>query len=197
MIGLYHPGSSLLHRAPALLKLALLSLLIGLAVVFDEPWQLGVVLALGVLLAASARLPFTALWRQVAPVLWVLAIAVPLQLLFADGQSAALMAGRLLIAVLFAALFTLTTTVSAVLDACEKLLRPFRRWVDTDRVGLLLALTIRSIPVIAAIVAEVFEARKARGTQGSLLSLAVPVIVRSLQSAEALGDALIARGFDD
>lgn len=197
MIGLYHPGSSLLHRAPALLKLALLSLLIGLAVVFDEPWQLGVVLALGVLLAASARLPFTALWRQVAPMLWVLAIAVPLQLVFADGQSAALMAGRLLIAVLFAALFTLTTTVSAVLDACEKLLRPFRRWVDTDRVGLLLALTIRSIPVIAAIVAEVFEARKARGTQGSLLSLAVPVIVRSLQSAEALGDALIARGFDD
>ncbi len=197
MIGLYHPGTSLLHRAPALLKLALLSLLIGLAVVFDEPWQLGAVLALGVLLAASARLPFRALWRQVAPVLWVLLIAVPLQLLFADWQSATMMAGRLLLAVFFAALFTLTTTVSAVLDACEKLLHPFRRWVDTDRIGLLLALTIRSIPVIAAIVGEVFEARKARGTQGSLLSLAVPVIVRSLQSAEALGDALIARGFDD
>lgn len=197
MIGLYHPGNSLLHRAPALLKLALLSLVIGVAVVLREPWQLGVVLAFGVLLAASARLPFIGLWRQVAPVLWVLAIAVPLQLIFGDWVTAALMAGRLIIAVFFAALFTMTTTVSAVLDACVSLLRPFRRWVDAERIGLLLALTIRSIPVIAAIVAEVMEARRARGTQGSLQSLAVPVIVRSLQNAEALGDALIARGFDD
>ncbi|PPL18973.1 energy-coupling factor transporter transmembrane component T family protein [Microterricola pindariensis] len=197
MIGFYHPGHSLLHRAPALLKLGLLSLLIAVTVALQEPWQLGVVLAVAVLLAASARLPFRALWRQVSPVLWVLAIAVPIQLLFADWVMAVMMGGRLLIAVLLAALFTLTTTVGAVLDACEQLLRPLRRWVDTDRIGLLLALTIRSIPVIAAIVGEVMEARKARGTQGSVMSLAVPVIVRSLQSAEALGDALIARGFDD
>lgn len=197
MIGLYHPGNSLLHRAPALLKLVLLSALIGAAVAAREPWQLGLILALGVVLAASARLPVRALWQQVAPVLWVLVIVVPIQLLFTDWTVAVMVGGRLLIAVLFAALFTLTTTVSAVLDACQLVLRPFSRWIDADRIGLLLALTIRSIPVIAAIVGEVLEARKARGTQGSVMSLAVPVIVRSLQSAEALGDALIARGFDD
>lgn len=197
MIGLYYPGNSLIHRAPALLKLALLSVLIGAAVASQEPWQLGVIAALSVLLAASARLPFIAIWRQVAPVLWVLVIVVPIQLLLAHWTLAVMMGGRLLIAVVLAALFTLTTTVSAVLDACQSVLRPFRRWVDADRIGLLLALTIRSIPVIAAIVGEVLEARKARGTQGSVMSLAVPVIVRSLQSAEALGDALIARGFDD
>ena len=129
--------------------------------------------------------------------LWVLVIVVPIQLLFTDWTVAVMVGGRLLIAVLFAALFTLTTTVSAVLDACQLVLRPFSRWIDADRIGLLLALTIRSIPVIAAIVGEVLEARKARGTQGSVMSLAVPVIVRSLQSAEALGDALITRGFDD
>lgn len=197
MIGFYHPGNSLLHRAPALLKLGLLSLLIGVTVAVREPWLLGAILALCVLLVASARLPFRALWNQVAPVLWILLIVVPIQLLVADWTLAVLMGGRLLIAVVLAAIFTLTTTVSAVLDACQQLLRPFRRWVDADRIGLLLALTIRSIPVIAAIVGEVLEARKARGTQGSVMSLAVPVIVRSLQSAEALGDALIARGFDD
>lgn len=197
MIGLYHPGTSLLHRAPALLKLGALSLLLGVTVALREPWQLAVVFAAAAVLAASSRLPIGALWRQVSPVLWVLLVAVPLQLLFADWTTAAMMAGRLLIAVLLAALFTLTTTVTAVLGACEQLLRPFRRWVDADRVGLLLALTIRSIPVIAAIVGEVVEARRARGAQGSIMALAVPVIVRSLQSAEALGDALIARGFDD
>ena len=96
-----------------------------------------------------------------------------------------------------AALFTLTTTVTSVLEAFQILLRPFRRWIDTDRVGLLVALTIRCIPLIADIVTEVLEARKARGTQGSLLALAVPVVVRSLYAADAIGEALTARGFDD
>ena len=64
-------------------------------------------------------------------------------------------------------------------------------------VGLLVALTIRCIPLVSDIVREVLEARTARGTRGSLLSIAVPVVVRSLYAADALGEALIARGFDD
>jgi biotin transport system permease protein len=91
----------------------------------------------------------------------------------------------------------MTTTVTAVLEAFQALLRPFRRFIDADRVGLLVALTIRCIPLVSDIVREVLEARTARGTRGSLLSIAVPVVVRSLYAADALGEALIARGLDD
>ena len=114
-----------------------------------------------------------------------------------DGHAAALMALRLVLAVALAALYTLTTPVSATLDAMQALLRPFRRWVDADRVGLALALAIRCVPLLAELVREVLEARKARGAEGSILALAVPVIVRALRTAEHLGEALIARGFDD
>lgn len=197
MIGLYFPGHSLIHRAPTLLKLLLLSggvVAVGLA---QELWQLGVAGVIVVIFYLTARVPVHAAWRQVGPILWILVIAVPLQSLLAGWLVAGMMAGRLLIAVALAALFTLTTTVTAVLDGFQELLRPFGRWVDADRMGLLVALTIRCIPLVTEIVAEVLEARKARGTQGSLLALAVPVVVRSLYAADAIGEALAARGFDD
>ena len=202
MIGLYRPGTSLLHRAPALLKLALLAVAMLLVGVVSDPLVLGGELGAVVLLYALAGIPPTAAWPQIGPILWILLFAVPVQVLVAGGSvegwtTAGVMAGRLLVAVALAALFTLTTTVTAVLEAFQILLRPFHRWVDADRVGLLVALTIRCIPLVAEIVREVLDARRARGAQGSVVALAVPVVVRSLYAADAIGEALAARGLDD
>lgn len=197
MIGLYSPGTSLIHRAPTLLKLLLLSLGVGVVTLLGDPRQLGVALGVVALLFIIAGVPLKASVRQIAPILWMLLLAVPIQALLSGWLIAGLMAGRLLIAVALAALFTLTTTVTAVLEAFDRLLRPFSRWIDTERVGLLVALTIRCIPLVTDIVREVLEARQARGTRGTLRALAVPVIVRSLYAADALGEALAARGVDD
>jgi biotin transport system permease protein len=202
MIGLYRPGTSLLHRAPALLKLGLLGAAMVLVGLVGDPVLLTAEVVAVVLLYAVAGIPPAAAWPQIGPILWILVFAVPVQVLVAGGSAAGwttagLMAGRLLVAVALAALFTLTTTVTAVLEAFQVLLRPFHRWVDADRVGLLVALTIRCIPLVAEIVHEVLDARRARGVQGSLVALAVPVVVRSLYAADAIGEALAARGLDD
>lgn len=197
MIGVFHPGDSLVHRAPALLKLGLLAVLVTVVAVQGSLVVLGAAAAATIVLFLVARLPARAAWRQIVPILWVLAFAVPVQWLFSGWESAATMAFRLVIAVALAALYTLTTPVSATLDAMQLLLRPLHRWVDADRVGLALALAIRCVPLLADIVREVLEARKARGAEGSVMALAVPVIVRALRTADHLGEALIARGFDD
>ena len=197
MIGVFHPGSSLLHRAPALLKLGVLAVLVTTIALAGSLWWLGAASVLVIALFAAARVPFALAWRQVLPVVWVLAFAVPLQVLFNGWEAAAVMAAHLVLAVALAALYTLTTAVTATLDAMQALLRPFRRWIDADRVGLALALAIRCVPLLAELVREVLDARKARGAEGSVLALAVPVIVRSLRTAEHLGEALVARGFDD
>jgi biotin transport system permease protein len=197
MIGLYFPGRSVVHRTPAVLGLVILAAGVIMVGLTRDAWLLAGMGVVVFLLYLLARIPFRAAWQQVGPILWILIFAVPLQVLFAGWEVAGLMAGRLLIAVALAALFTLTTTVTAVLEAFQIFLRPFRRWIDADRVGLLVALTIRCIPLVTDIVKEVLEARKARGTQGSLLALAVPVVVRSLYAADAIGEALVARGFDD
>jgi biotin transport system permease protein len=195
--GMYLPGRSPVHRAPALLKLLLLAVLVSLLALVRGPVSLAVAVVVLIVVYLLARVPVRVAWRQVAPVLWLLVVAVPLQALFAGWPEAALMAARLVIAVALAALFTLTTTVSSVLGACEALLRPFRRFVDADRIGLLIALVIRCVPLVTDIVIEVAEARRARGRERSLVALAVPVVVRSLYAADAIGEALAARGFDD
>lgn len=197
MIGLYFPGRSLVHRTPALAKLLLLAVGMVLVGLSTEGWQLAGAAGSVVALYLLAGVPARAAWQQIAPVLWILAFAVPIQALFAGWTVAGFMAARLVIAVALAALFTLTTTVSAVLETFQTLLAPLRRWVDADRVGLLVALTIRCIPLIADIVHEVLDARRARGAHGSLRALAVPVVIRSLYAADAIGEALVARGFDD
>jgi len=197
MIGVFHPGTSLVHRTPALVKLGLLAVIVTVVVLQVSLVWLGVASVLVFGLFLLARVPFALAWRQIVPILWVLAFAVPVQVIFGGWEAAAVMALRLVLAVALAALYTLTTPVMATLDAVQALLRPFRRWIDADRVGLALALTIRCVPLLAELVREVLDARKARGAEGSLLALAVPVIVRALRTAEHLGEALTARGFDD
>jgi biotin transport system permease protein len=197
MIGVFHPGTSLVHRTPAIVKLGLLAVIVTVVALQSSLVWLGAASVLVVLLFLVARVPLALAWRQIVPIVWVLAFAVPVQVIFGGWEAAAVMAVRLVIAVALAAAFTLTTPVTATLDAVQALLRPFRRWIDADRVGLALALTIRCVPLVAELVREVLEARMARGAEGSLRALAVPVIVRALRTAEHLGEALTARGFDD
>jgi biotin transport system permease protein len=44
---------------------------------------------------------------------------------------------------------------------------------------------------------SVREAQVARGASRNPLALAVPVVIRTLRAADALGEALTARGVDD
>ncbi|QEO15655.1 energy-coupling factor transporter transmembrane protein EcfT [Agromyces intestinalis] len=197
MIGLYHPGRSLVHRMPALAKLGALALIVGVSAAFSALWVQLLLLGVTAVCFVLARIPVRVALAQLVPLAWILAIAVPVQFFFGGWEAAATMSTRLTVAVALAALYTLTTPVPATLDAMQRMLRPLRRFIDPDRVGLALALAIRCLPLLAEIVRAVIEARRARGAEGSPLALAVPVVVRALQSADELGDALIARGFDD
>ncbi|MCZ4585447.1 energy-coupling factor transporter transmembrane protein EcfT [Rhodococcus opacus] len=199
MIGLYRPGDSLLHRMPAGLKLLLLIASILTATVFVRtPLEVGVVvLAVGLLFAVAA-IPWRVAVAQLRPVVWMLLIIAVFQVLITSPARAVVVCGVLLISVALAALVTLTTRVTDMLDTVSRALGPLRRFgVDPDRIGLLLALAIRCIPLLTGIVQEVAQARKARGLQWSMTALATPVLVRALRTADAIGDALVARGVDD
>jgi len=77
-------------------------------------------------------------------------------------------------------------------------LRPLRRaGVDPERVALVLALAVRTVPVLVGIGGEVQQARAARGAERSVRAFAVPFVIRSLRHADRLGEALEARGVDD
>lgn len=198
VIGLYQAGSSVLHRIPAGWKLLGMLLAIVAVVAATRPWQLGVAAVLVAVGFAIARIPLRVAWAQLWPMRWIILFVALFQLIFSGPERAIMVCGSLLISVAIAALVTLTTRVTEMLDVCQWLLRPLRRvGVDPDRVGLVLALTIRCIPLLVGIVRDVSDARKARGAGFSLRAMAAPAVVRALRSADAIGDALIARGVDD
>ena len=198
MIGLYQPGTSLLHRMPAGGKLLAMLLAIVGIVLLNAPWQLGVASLVVVAGFALARIPARVAWSQLWPMRWFLLFIAIFQVIFTGWERALMTCGTLLLTVAIAALITLTTRVTEMLDVCQRLLRPLRRFgVDPDRAGLVLALTIRCIPLMVEIVGAVSQARKARGAGFSLRALVVPSVVRALRRADAIGDALAARGVDD
>ncbi len=53
------------------------------------------------------------------------------------------------------------------------------------------------MPVVVGLAEEVREAQRARGLGASPRAFAVPLVVRTLRHADALGEALAARGVDD
>ena len=197
MTGLYVPGTSLVHRAPAGWKLLALAVLVTVVGLVRTPLVVGVgtvvVLAAYVLSGLLHLLP-----AQVAPLRWFVLLLVPVQWWMGGWRAVVVVLGTMLVAVAAAGLVTLTTRVSDVLDVVQRVLAPLRRvGVDPERVGLVLALTLRAIPVVHQTYAEARDARRARGLERSTRALVVPLVVRTVRHADRVGEALAARGVDD
>lgn len=197
-LSLYVPGDSVLHRARAGAKLPVLLALSVLTIWLKEPWQIaavGVVVLIGY---AVARFPASLAWRQVRPLLWVLLFIGVFQVWATGWVRALAVVGTVLVLVLAAALVTLTTRTTAMADAVVTACRPLRPLgVDPERVGLVLALGMRSVPVVVGAAADVRDAQRARGVVFAPQAYTVALVVRSVRMATALGDALVARGLDD
>ncbi len=198
LTGTYLPGTSPLHRAPVWAKFALLALYTSVLLVVRNPMAQAVLATMVALGYAVASFGLRIMIDQVMPLRWILLVLIPLQVWSAGWYPAVLTTGSLVLAVAAASLLTLTTRINDMLESMIRgmqVLRPLG--VDPERVALLMALTIRSIPVIADLVRQSQEARAARGLERSLRALLTPVVNRSIQQAQGVGEALMARGIDD
>lgn len=194
LLGLYVPRPSPLHAltpGPKLLAL----LLAGVGVfALRSPGPLLLVLAAVVGLYGVARLGGRVLWGQLRPTLALLAFFFAVQALTVNVDSGVVTVLRFAVMILLASLLTLTTRTSDLLATLERALQPLRRvGVNPEKVSLAVSLTLRFIPVVIGIVAEVRDAQRARGLDGSVLALAVPVIIRTLRMADDIADAIDAR----
>ncbi|MFG1709829.1 energy-coupling factor transporter transmembrane component T family protein [Nonomuraea sp. M3C6] len=198
LTGAYVPGASPLHRLPAGAKLGGLAVTCTVLVLLRSPLALAGAAAVVAGLYAISRVGVAAAWAQVRPVRWFAVALFGMQWVFADLEGAVSTTARVVLAVGLAGLVTLTTRTSAMMAALERCLSPARFvGLDPFRLSLLLSLTVRSVPVVAALATRVREAQRARGVERSLRAFAVPLVVSALRHADALGEALSARGLDD
>jgi biotin transport system permease protein len=202
-LALYVPRASPVHRTPAGLKLLALA---GLGVlVFAVPTLPVAAGALAGVVAAGllvARLPARLLARQTRAVaVWLVALFV-VHALVTDVETGAMTVLRLLALVLAAAVVTATTRVTAMVAVVERVCAPLRFvGVRPGRIGLVLAMALRFIPLVAERAERIREAQAARGgaVRGvrGLTTTVVPLLVQVLQLAHTVSEALDARGADD
>jgi biotin transport system permease protein len=102
---------------------------------------------------------------------------------------------RIATAIAIPGLLVLTTSTTALLDSVERGLGPLARLgVDTERIALLMTVTVSTVPVLARLAGDVRDAQRARGGRAGIRTSVVPFLVVALKHADDLGDALTARG---
>ncbi|WP_300080360.1 energy-coupling factor transporter transmembrane protein EcfT [Propioniciclava sp.] len=198
-LGLYQPGTSLLHRLPPGVKLLAL-LAVGMVSVVAQRWWF-VVLALvaaTVVVYLAAGFSVGLWWRQIRPMWLILALTAAMHVWASGWERAVAITGMIVVLVSLAALVTLTSPTASLVDAVVRASGWLRRFgVDPERVGIFLLVGIRCVPLVAGLAAQVREAQIARRATTSVGAFLVPLIVRALREADALGEALVARGVDD
>lgn len=198
-LGFYVPGTSIIHRTPALAKFLFLFVFILLTAIFVRSAAVaGGLVLLCVVLYTLGRIPWTLALQQLCCALPVLGLLGAFQWWQLGWQPALRIVLVIVASLAVANLLTLTTRMEDMMDALERALQPAaRRGFPVNSTVLALSLTLRLLPLMLSTVTEVLDARKARGASFSILAFGTPVMIRSIRRARCLGDALRARGAGD
>ena len=202
-LALYVPVDTPVHRLPAGAKLLCLAALAVL--LFARPTLTVAVTALVGTLAVGlgvARLPVAVLARQAWALRGFLLVLFVVHVLTTDVASGAHTVLRLLTMVLAAAVVTATTRVSEMVAVIVRLCAPLRLvGVRPERVGLVITMALRFIPVLIERADRIRAAQAARGGSPrgvrALRTTVAPLLVQVLQMAHDVSEALDARGADD
>ncbi len=197
MIGGYVARRTWLHALPAGVKLVgLVASSLVLLGVGDYRILLGV-LALVALLYANFGRDGWARLLALRPLLPLLAIVGALQGYSAGWEAGAAVVIRLVAMVLLADLVTMSTTMSALMEAIEPPLHALGpRFVNPKKVSLAVALVLRFVPVLMTRWQARREAWQARSNRRVPLRLVAAFVAETLQLADQVAEALDARGFD-
>ncbi len=105
---------------------------------------------------------------------------------------------RLLFMVLLSAFLIITTREMDFIYAIEKILKAVRiPYKQIERISFFCFLTLSSISVISAQYKEIRMAQKARGLENNIFAIIMPLLIKMFRSADAMAEALVARGYDD
>jgi biotin transport system permease protein len=184
-----------LHRLPPGLKLLAL-VMTGSTIFLITDWRpLAALCIAELLLYPFAGIGWRVVWAQFRPLVLVLAVLFAVQSAVGEASLGIAMVLRFAALILLAALVTLTTRTSDMVAALERALHPLARFgVDPEQIGLVISLALRFIPVLGELVSRIREAQRARGLDRNIVALVVPLLIHCLRMADAVADAIEARG---
>jgi len=198
LLGVYVPGRTPWHRLGVGWKYAaFLALVLPAVASASVPLSLGL-LALALALTWSTRAPLRLAWGLPWGAVVLLGALGGYHALTGRPELAVTLVAAMLTALYASRLLLLTTPMPELVDALVAAARPLRRvGVDPERLGLAVAIMVRSVPFVASAFGEVRRAARARGLERRVLALVAPVVVQTVAYARTTGDALVARGLGE
>ena len=219
-IGQFFPGTSLLHRMDARVKVILLFFLIIAIFVFDTPGDYALMCALTLGLGLASHVPLGTLMKSIKPLWWILGFTFLIHLCTVPGETITtvwiftltkegFMRGfflclRLVLLILLSSLLTFTTSPLALTDALEALMRPLRViGVPAHELAMMMTIALRFIPTLIEETDKIMKAQQSRGVDfetgsilkriSSMVPILVPLFISAFRRADELAMAMEAR----
>ncbi|MDO5750711.1 MAG: energy-coupling factor transporter transmembrane component T [Rothia sp. (in: high G+C Gram-positive bacteria)] len=197
LLGSYREGATLGHRTPLWLKMLIF---VGLGVAFaltGWQWALGLAV-LSIILASLSGVTARDMGRILYSLRWILLLLVAYYVLWGGVATGVDVLCTMLSAFMLSRAVLTSTPLPVLLDGAVRACAPLRLvGVSPQRVGLAIALLIRSVPQVLTIWSSLSRAADARGmSRRSRWRLLIPLVVQTVAYAHATGDALTARGLD-
>ncbi|WP_313615855.1 energy-coupling factor transporter transmembrane protein EcfT [Agrobacterium sp.] len=197
MRSLHVEGTGWLYRlSPRVKLLGLAAFSIALFLTRDLPLLATGVLVGGIVLW-QARLGLRETLSRLRPVLLTIGIIALFSFVFASPLDAIIALLRLTALTLLATAVTASVSISQFMDEITLALRPLEKLglVKAADIGLAVGLVIRFVPEVIHRYELLQDAHRARGIRTKLHTILVPLVIMTLKDADAIADAIDARGF--
>ena len=201
--GQYAYKNSVMHKLDPRIKVISVIILSAAAFLIDSYSKIMIFSVFIILLIMLSKLRFSALLRSIRPFFFIFSFLLLMYVIFSRNElnSGILTIWRFILFIAIASILTFTTTITNLITAIEKLLKPLEIVrINTRNFSLLIALTIRFIPALFLYADRIKDAQSARlGSMkkpGQIKVFIVKLLDRIFSSASAVSDALVSRNYN-
>jgi len=219
-LGQYAPRNSTIHRLDPRTKVLISLFFMFLAMLLNLTGIL-FMLGIGLFLFRFSDLPFTTALRNARSFFWLFFLTFCIHAFFTEGRSlieipvvhakmtfegannGIFYTIRMIVLIVYANLFTLTTSPMEITDAMEKLMKPVRRiGIPVHEIAMMISISIRFIPIFLEEGERIKNAQISRGSRfeghlankiRSILPIIIPLFLSSFRKADDLAMAMDAR----
>lgn len=219
-IGQYFPGTSIVHRLDARMKIILVVMLIVTIFLCNNVFSIALMVLAAVLLVLISKIPFKTVLKSIKPLTVIILITAVLNIFYGKGEplvqvgklkitldgieTAVFMAIRIITLVVISSLLTYTTSPTELTDALERLMKPLKYIkIDIHSIAMTMTIALRFIPTLVEEIEKIMSAQKSRGAEmdsGGLINRAkalvpvlIPLFVSSFRRANDLAYAMECR----
>ena len=202
--GQYAHKDSIIHKLDPRIKILAVMALSATAFLLETYYKFAIFSLFVLLLIMLSKINFSSLLRNLRPFFFIFVFILLMYIFFSRNQldQGIRTVWKFILFIIIASILTFTTTITNLVTAIEKLFAPLKLIkINPRTIALLIALTIRFVPVLFLYADRIKDARLAR--LGSLKSpkhiklLFLPLLDRTFKSASTLSDSLVSRGYTE